>query len=119
MSKLLEYWIYLIPLAVVAYLWWSRRSASAADVAAMLGRQAQIVDVRTSAEFKGNAHSRAINIPLDQLEARAGELDRARPVLVCCETGSRSGFGVAILKRAGFAEVANLGSWRRIRTLLS
>ncbi|HEY3400537.1 MAG TPA: rhodanese-like domain-containing protein [Geothrix sp.] len=119
MSKLLEYWIYLIPIAVIAYLWWTRRSASAADVAALIGRNAQIVDVRTRAEFKGNAHPRAINIPLDQLEARAKELDRAKPVLVCCETGSRSGFGVSLLKRQGFTEVHNLGSWRRIHTFFS
>ena len=58
-------------------------------------------------------------IPLDQLTARAGELDRNRPVLVCCETGSRSGLGVSILKRAGFSEVANLGSWRRLQSLLN
>lgn len=116
---MLEYWIYLIPLAAVGYLLWSRRSMSTTDVKAMLARGAQVVDVRTKAEFKGNAHPRAINIPLDQLEARAKELDPNKPVLVCCETGSRSGFGVSILKRAGFAEVANLGSWRRIHSLLS
>ena len=115
---MLEYWIYLIPLAAVGYLWWSRRSASTTDVKAMLDRGAQIVDVRTKAEFKGSAHPKAIHIPLDQLEARAKELDRSRPVLVCCETGSRSGFGVSVLKRAGFTEVANLGPWRRIQALL-
>lgn len=114
-----EHWIYLLPVAAVGYLLWSRRSASETDVKALLQRGAQIVDVRTQAEFKGNAHPRALNIPLDQLEARAKELDRARPVLVCCESGIRSGFGVSVLKRAGFTEVANLGSWRRIATLLS
>jgi phage shock protein E len=113
-----EHWIYLIPLVAVGYLWWSRRSASTTDVKGMLERNAQILDVRTRAEFKSAAHSRAINIPLDQLEGRARELDKNRPVLVCCETGSRSGFGVSVLKRAGFTEVANLGSWRRIAKLL-
>jgi rhodanese-related sulfurtransferase len=114
---MLEYWIYLIPLAAVGYFFWSRRSASAGDVQGMLARGAQIVDVRTKAEFRGGAHPKALNIPLDELEARLKELDPARPVLVCCETGSRSGFGVGLLKRKGFAEVANLGSWRRIQTL--
>jgi rhodanese-related sulfurtransferase len=113
-----SFWIYLVPVAALGYLLWSRHSAPAADLKGMLDLGAQIVDVRTRAEFGGGAHPRAINIPLDQLEGRVGELDRARPVLVCCETGSRSGFGVSILKRAGFAEVANLGSWRRIGRLL-
>ncbi|MFN7957182.1 MAG: rhodanese-like domain-containing protein [Holophagaceae bacterium] len=114
-----EHWIYLIPLAALAWFFWSRRSASTADVKALLNRGAQIVDVRTKAEFKGASHPKAINIPLDELEAKAKSLDRARPVLVCCATGSRSGFGVSVLKRAGFTEVANLGSWQRIATLLS
>jgi rhodanese-related sulfurtransferase len=116
---MLQYWFYLIPVAAIGYLLWSRRSASVTDVKALLARGAQIVDVRTRAEFKSQAHPRAINIPLDQLEARAKELDRAKPVLVCCESGSRSGFGVSVLKRAGFTEVANLGPWRRIHSLLS
>jgi len=119
MAMLLEHWIYLIPIAAVGYLLWSRRSASTGDVKAMLTRGAQVVDVRTKAEFRSNAHPKAINIPLDQLETRLKELDRARPILVCCESGSRSGLGVAILKKAGFPEVANLGSWRRIGELLS
>jgi rhodanese-related sulfurtransferase len=111
-----EYWIYLIPVAAIAYLLWSRRSASATDVKAMIGRGAQIVDVRAKAEFRSAAHPKAINIPLDQLEQRAGELDSARPVLLCCASGSRSGLGVAILKRKGFKDVYNLGSWRRIQS---
>ena len=82
LAALTEYWIYLIPIAVIGYLLWSRRSASAADLRAMLDRKAQVVDVRTRAEFMSRAHPRAINIPLDQLEGRLKELDRTRPILV-------------------------------------
>jgi rhodanese-related sulfurtransferase len=116
---ILQYLIYLIPIAAVGYFLWSRRSASVTDVKGLMARGAQIVDVRTRAEFSSGSHAKALNIPLDQLESRIQELDRQRPVLVCCESGSRSGFGVSILKRAGFVEVANLGSWRRISTLLT
>ena len=116
---MLRYWIYLIPIAVLGYLLWRRRPAPAADLKGMLDRGAQIVDVRTKAEFQSNADPRSINIPLGELEARIGELDKNRPVLVCCATGSRSGLGLSFLKRAGFTEVANLGSWRRIASLLS
>jgi len=116
---MLRYLIYFIPLAILAYFLWRRRSAPAADLQGLLSRQAQLLDVRTKAEFQTQAHPRCLNIPLDQLEARLGELDRSRPVLVCCATGSRSGFAVSLLKRAGFQDVANLGSWRRIETLLS
>jgi phage shock protein E len=119
LHPMLQYWIYLLPIAALGYLLWSRRSVPAADVKAMLERGAQVVDVRTRAEYKASAHPRAINIPLDELAARSKELDRSRPVLVCCESGSRSGVAVSVLKRAGFTEVANLGSWRRIASLLS
>ena len=112
-------WVYLLPAAAVGYLLWSKRSASSADVKALLARGAQIVDVRTRGEFKAAAHPKAINIPADQLDQRAKELDPARPVLLCCDSGSRSGFAVAILKRKGFKEVHNLGSWRRIQAFLS
>ena len=111
--------IYLIPIAVFLYLWWSRRSSSAGDVKAMLARGARILDVRTKAEFGSGSHPGAINIPLDQLATRIQELDRGRPLLVCCESGARSAVAVTILKQAGFADVANLGSWRRVQDLLA
>lgn len=114
-----DFWTYLIPVAFLGYLLWRRRSAQGPDAKALLARGAQIVDVRTAAEFRGNGHPRALNIPLDELAARRSELDPSRPVLVCCESGSRSALGAALLRRSGFTEVANLGSWRRIHDLLS
>ena len=116
---MMEHWIYLIPIAALGYLWWSRRSVSAGDVKAMLERGAQVVDVRTKAEFKAAAHPKSINIPLDELEKGSQKLDSSRPVLVCCASGSRSGLAVSILKRKGFRDVHNLGSWRRLHSLLS
>jgi rhodanese-related sulfurtransferase len=115
---MMEHWIYLIPIAALGYLWWSRRSVSAGDVKAMLERGAQVVDVRTKAEFKAAAHPKSINIPLDELEKGSQKLDSSRPVLVCCASGTRSGLAVAILKRKGFKDVHNLGSWRRLQDFL-
>jgi rhodanese-related sulfurtransferase len=116
---MLRYLIYLIPILAMGYLLWSRRSASPVDLKAMLVRGAQILDVRTRAEFSSSSHPKAVNIPLDQLEARLQELDRSRPVLVCCESGSRSALAVSLLKRKGFSDTANLGSWRRLQSLLA
>jgi rhodanese-related sulfurtransferase len=116
---MLKFLIYLLPLAAIGYLLWSRRSSSTGDLQALLVRGAQVVDVRTRAEYQSNSHPKALNIPLDQLAARLQELDPGRPVLVCCESGGRAGAGVALLKGAGFKEVANLGSWRRLQSLLA
>lgn len=115
---MLDYLIYLIPVAAIGFVLWTRRSASVADVKALLEQGAQVVDVRTKAEFRSARHPKAINIPLDELDARARELDPKRPVLVCCASGSRSGMGVSVLKRKGFAEVKNLGSWQRLHALM-
>ncbi len=113
-----EHWIYLIPLVAVAYFIWSRRSASSADVKALLAQGAQIVDVRSKAEFKAAAHPKAINIPLDELEKGAKKLNPGKPVLVCCASGSRSASAVVVLKRLGFKDVLNIGTWQRIGSLL-
>jgi rhodanese-related sulfurtransferase len=114
-----QYWIYLLPIAAIAYVLWSRRSAPVGDLKAMVARGAQIVDVRSGGEFRTASHPKAKNIPLAQLESRLKELDPARPVLVCCASGARSGVAVSVLKKAGFTEVANLGPWQRIQTILS
>ena len=114
-----EHWIYLVPIVAVAYFLWSRRSTSSSDVKTMLTKGAQIVDVRTKAEFKAAAHSKSINIPLDELEKGSQKLDSSRPILVCCASGSRSVLAVSILKRKGFKDVHNLGSWQRIQSFLS
>jgi glyoxylase-like metal-dependent hydrolase (beta-lactamase superfamily II)/rhodanese-related sulfurtransferase len=79
---------------------------------------AQIVDVREPDEWAGPlgriAGARAI--PLGELAARVGELDRVRPVVTVCRSGARSARAAALLQKAGFAEVANLAGgmlrWR-------
>jgi rhodanese-related sulfurtransferase len=111
-----EHWLYLIVLAVAAALLWRRKSVSTAAVKALLEKGAQIVDVRSKAEFKAGSHPKSINIPLDELEKNLKKLDATRPVLVCCASGSRSGAAVSILKGKGFKEVHNLGSWQRIQS---
>ena len=50
----------------------------------------QIVDVREDEEVAEGTIPGAIHIPLGQLSARAGELDRERPVITVCRSGRRS-----------------------------
>jgi phage shock protein E len=74
-------------------------------------RGALILDVRTPGEF-GQGHAKgALNIPLAVLPERLGELDRARPVLACCASGARSARARALLLKAGFSEVHDVGPW--------
>jgi rhodanese-related sulfurtransferase len=69
---------------------------------------AQIVDVRTPAEFQGGVIAGAKNIPLDELPAAVGTLDKSKPVLLYCATGSRSVTAMQMLQSAGFERVYNL-----------
>lgn len=75
---------------------------------------APMLDVRTPAEFEQGHAPGSFNIPLDQLQARVGELDPARPLLVCCASGARSGMVQQFLMRSGFARVVNAGPWQRL-----
>ncbi len=68
-----------------------------------------LLDVRTDEEFLDHHASEAYLIPLDQLVARLGELDPARPTLVVCEHGMRSLMACRFLvAQAGFTRVTNV-----------
>lgn len=87
------------------------RGLPAEQLAALRAAGAQVVDVRTRAEFSSGHVAGSLNIPLDQLPSRLEELDRRRPVLVCCVSGSRSAAAASLLRSAGFADVHNAGPW--------
>jgi rhodanese-related sulfurtransferase len=76
-----------------------------------------VLDVRASGEFESGHLPNARNIPLDDLERRAGDLPAGRPVIVCCATGARSAKAAASLRKAGRQDVFNLdgglNAWRQ------
>jgi len=82
------------------------------------GGRVQIVDVREPSEFHGPLGHipEAILMPLGSLKEGLSALDRERPVVAVCRSGSRSARAVAILQQAGFTQVANLAGgmlrWR-------
>lgn len=67
-----------------------------------------IVDVRVPEDFAAGHLREAKNIPLKELAARIGELDKSHPVLVVCTAGVQSVKGAVQLAQAGFAEVYSL-----------
>jgi phage shock protein E len=70
---------------------------------------ASIVDVRTPEEFRQGAYPGAVNIPVQVLRQRVGEIDRSRPVVVYCASGGRSAVAAQLLTAAGYADVSNAG----------
>ena len=108
--------IWLLPIALVVFLWWRAQGASMASLQALVARGAQRVDVRNPGEFAAGHAPGTVNIPLGELEGRLGELDAQRPVILCCASGSRSAMAASMLKAKGF-EAVNAGPWARLQGL--
>ena len=74
----------------------------------------QVLDVRPPPLVAAHPIPRAgtINIPLGQLRARLGELDRARPVITVCALGKTAYFAARILAQNGFRVSALTGGIR-------
>ncbi|HVY31966.1 MAG TPA: rhodanese-like domain-containing protein [Polyangiaceae bacterium] len=89
------------------------------DVSSAQARQlvqagARLVDVRTPGEFAAGHIPGAINIPVQQLDARMSELQpKNTGVVVYCRSGHRSGNAARMLKSAGFVDVHDLGPMSR------
>jgi rhodanese-related sulfurtransferase len=60
-----------------------------------------LLDVRTPAEFAAGHIPGAVNVPLDELRPRLGELPKDRPVTVYCQVGMRGYLAVRALRQAG------------------
>ena len=61
-----------------------------------------LLDTRTAEEFACGHIGGFVNIPVDELRERLGELDRSRPVYVICQSGLRSYIACRILAGNGF-----------------
>jgi len=86
------------------------KTISVSDARAMIQSSSNLmlVDVRTPGEYAQGHLKGAINIPLSDLPVRIGGLEQNRPILVYCQTGSRSAQASSILVKAGFTQVYNL-----------
>ena len=61
-----------------------------------------LLDTRTMQEYAAGHGDGFINIPLDELRGRLGELDRSKKIYVMCQTGLRSYIACRILSQKGF-----------------
>jgi NADPH-dependent 2,4-dienoyl-CoA reductase/sulfur reductase-like enzyme/rhodanese-related sulfurtransferase len=63
---------------------------------------AQVVDVRTPAEFARERIPGAANIPLEELRSRLDELSKHRPVWLVCAVGQRAYYANRALLQRGY-----------------
>jgi glyoxylase-like metal-dependent hydrolase (beta-lactamase superfamily II)/rhodanese-related sulfurtransferase len=67
-----------------------------------------VVDVRSEKEWAAGHIVGSVNIPLNHLHDRTGELEKGRPVVVHCEGGYRSAIAASVLANAGRNDVLDM-----------
>ena len=67
-----------------------------------------LIDVRTADEYSAGHLDGAVNIPVDDIRERAGEIPADKPVYLYCGVGLRGYLASNILKENGFNDVRNL-----------
>ncbi len=75
------------------------------------------VDVRSQDEFQTGSLAGAINIPLENLRQRCGELPKDKDIILLCSVGLRGYLAHRILTQKGFTRTYNLiGGLKTYRT---
>lgn len=70
-----------------------------------------VLDVRTPQEFAENHVRGAVNIPVQELKNRVGELPKDKPILILCRTGVRAATAYGILRGARPTAQESPGLW--------
>lgn len=90
-------------------------SVSAADLQRAHDDGARVVDVRTAREWRAGRLPYAEHLPLDELSARANEIDPEQLTVFVCRSGDRSAAATQAFAVHNF-KVANLeGGMKAIR----
>ena len=107
-----QYWPFMALALWFSYKWWNSKR-----VIAMLPELkrsgAVMVDVRSPEEFSSGSAPGTINIPLPELGRRLSEIPKTSPVVLCCASGTRSGMAKLLLKKNGYSQVHNIGTWTK------
>lgn len=107
-----QYWPFLALVSWFAYKFWNSKRVMAM-LPALKKSGAILIDVRSAGEFASANAPGTINIPLQELGRRLGEIPKSAPVVVCCASGTRSGMAKLMLKKNGYQNVHNIGTWRK------
>ncbi len=67
-----------------------------------------VIDVRGRSEWEAGHLPGVANIPLGYLPDHLNEIPRDRPVVLQCQSGSRSAIGAGVLQARGIEDVSNL-----------
>ena len=112
-----NYQAYILPIFIFVFIIWKIINAVIIrkKISEFKSKNAIIIDVRTKEEFQAASNPNSQNIPLDHIEIGIKKFNPSRPIIVCCASGYRSGVAAKIIKKQGFQNILNGGSWRNIR----
>jgi rhodanese-related sulfurtransferase len=94
------------------------QSVGPSDAVRLMNQGALVLDVRTQAEYDSGHILDAKHVPQEQVAQAAETYKRFKDkaVVLCCESGARSGAAARVLREQGFTKVVNLAgglaSWR-------
>jgi rhodanese-related sulfurtransferase len=90
----------------------------AVDYRELMKLGAQIIDVRSGAEYKSGHIKGSVNIPLQVISSQLGKIKKDKPVITCCASGMRSASAKSVLLANGFLDVHNGGGWLTLQSKL-
>ncbi|MBW3567680.1 MAG: rhodanese-like domain-containing protein [Proteobacteria bacterium] len=110
----------LIVIIIISEVRRARRpwhDAEPAVAVRLMNAGAQLIDLRGHDAYRSGHIVNARHLPLDELDAKAGKLDKATPVIVYCDSGVTSARAAEQLVKQGFADVwqlrGGLAAWKR------
>ena len=107
--------------AIVAMLTEGRTALAGTETAQeWLKKGGVVIDVRSAEEFRQKHLPDAVNIPVDRLSEEVPKKypDKKKLLLLHCLSGGRSARGANLLKKLGYENVMNLGSYTHAQELL-
>jgi rhodanese-related sulfurtransferase len=82
------------------------------DLETVEGGKSLLLDVRTAKEFGDGHIPGAVNIPVDELRRRLGELPRDREIAAYCQVGQRGHVATRLLEQSGFVAANISGGYK-------
>jgi len=104
--------VVIIALALIGGMIWLKSSSSdeTQEISQRTVENMKAYDVRTSEEYSAGHAKNAELLPLDDIEAgQLPDVAKDEPIAVYCRSGSRASYAKALLEKAGFTNVRNLG----------
>lgn len=90
----------------------------ATDYKALVSEGAVVIDVRTPGEFSMGHIKGSKNIPLNTIAKQVASIKKMnKTVILCCQSGMRSGQATGILKSSG-VDAHNGGGWSSLNAKL-